>query len=939
MKLPSLLVLLLGFAAGAYALVRESDKDVSRLRPRSWIRVALVVVITLVLSIGGDGADVWLVGVAAGILTRVLGHDGRLDRWSTLPGVRPLTLRTSGDPNSTSAAEKSVAGLSAERAPRPAPPSTPLPEVGDGGAPARRAVTRWAWRLLRREWRQQLLILSLISAAVAATILGAGIATNTQPPANGGFGTANHLASLPGSDPHLAADLAQLQVHFGTTDVIENQNIATGFAQGAQLRAQDPNGPYGQSMLALVSGRYPTGSGEAAMTSGLASTFGLHVDDVWHENGRSLLIVGLVENPQNLLDDFALVAPGQLSAPTQATVLFDATPAAAAAYQFPLGAAAIAPQGPSGPDPALFVFAVAVLGLIFVGLVAAAGFAVLAQRRLRALGLLSSLGASDRNVRQVMVANGAAVGVIGALAGGVIGFAAWVAYLPRFSASVDHRVFWNHLPWWLIAAALVLAVVTATLAARPPARAVARIPVVVALSGRPVPPRPLYRSAGPALVLLVTGPVLLAFSGGWGANGGKDVLYQLGGLLASALGLLLLAPLAIAALAVRATRAPISIRIALRDLARYRARSAAALAAGSFAVLIAMLVTLLATGRYADAVDYVGPNVASNQLVLYTPDNQHGNGTGGPVPLDAQHSLATLQVHANAVASALGSHNVLELDAVSVQIMQALPLERRTGNSTNVYVATPALLSHYGINPSQIDPDTLLVTSRPGLQSAPDIHVVYGNFTDPNSTSQDIASPKIQTFDALPTATSLPNLLVTAYAVQKLDLKPIPAGWVIQAPGPLTQSQINTARQQAAAAGMTIEIQNDEPSLAELRNDSTAAGILLALGVLAMTVGLIRAETANDLRTLTATGARLRTRRAITGATAGVLGLLGALLGTAVAYLDTATFFGIQAAQRLSHVPVFDLLLVLVVLPAVATIGGWLLAARQPPAIARQPLG
>jgi putative ABC transport system permease protein len=44
-----------------------------------------------------------------------------------------------------------------------------------GGAPARRAVIRWAWRLFRREWRQQLLVLSLITAAVAGTVLGAAV--------------------------------------------------------------------------------------------------------------------------------------------------------------------------------------------------------------------------------------------------------------------------------------------------------------------------------------------------------------------------------------------------------------------------------------------------------------------------------------------------------------------------------------------------------------------------------------------------------------------------------------------------------------------------------------------------------------------------------------------------------------------------------------------
>ena len=64
---------------------------------------------------------------------------------------------------------------------------------------------------------------------------------------------------------------------------------------------------------------------------------------------------------------------------------------------------------------------------------------------------------------------------------------------------------------------------------------------------------------------------------------------------------------------------PVAGRIALRDLARYRARSGAALAATSFAVLIAMLITLIATGRFADPVDYFGPNLPSNDLVVYAP--------------------------------------------------------------------------------------------------------------------------------------------------------------------------------------------------------------------------------------------------------------------------------------------------------------------------------
>ena len=47
---------------------------------------------------------------------------------------------------------------------------------------ARRAVFRWGWRLFRRGWRQQLLVLSLLTVAVAATIWGAGVVTNAQLP-------------------------------------------------------------------------------------------------------------------------------------------------------------------------------------------------------------------------------------------------------------------------------------------------------------------------------------------------------------------------------------------------------------------------------------------------------------------------------------------------------------------------------------------------------------------------------------------------------------------------------------------------------------------------------------------------------------------------------------------------------------------------------------
>jgi putative ABC transport system permease protein len=169
-------------------------------------------------------------------------------------------------------------------------------------------------------------------------------------------------------------------------------------------------------------------------------------------------------------------------------------------------------------------------------------------------------------------------------------------------------------------------------------------------------------------------------------------------------------------------------------------------------------------------------------------------------------------------------------------------------------------------------------------------------------------------------------------------LKPEPAAWLIQARQPLTAAQVNGIRQRAESLGLSIETKNDNPSLSQLDAWATEAGILLALGVLAMTVGLVRSESAADLRVLTAVGATSRTRRGITAATAAGLGLLGAFTGTAVAYLAAAAFLKSQLSEHLNSAPALDILLILAGLPAVAAAGGWLLAGREPSGITRQPL-
>jgi len=163
-------------------------------------------------------------------------------------------------------------------------------------------------------------------------------------------------------------------------------------------------------------------------------------------------------------------------------------------------------------------------------------------------------------------------------------------------------------------------------------------------------------------------------------------------------------------------------------------------------------------------------------------------------------------------------------------------------------------------------------------------------------------------------------------------------GWLIQAPAPLTAAQLRAARQFALTYGATVETESSSVGPGEIADGATALGIVIALGVLAMSVGLIRSEAARDLRTLTATGASGATRRMITAATAAALGLLGAILGMAGAVIAGLAWAHSSLSVMFGDVPLADVLILLLGLPLIAAASGWLFAGREPPALARQPI-
>jgi hypothetical protein len=143
--------------------------------------------------------------------------------------------------------------------------------------------------MFRREWRQQLLVVTLLTVAVAAAICSITLVYNTDAATNSEFGSANTVLEFDGTHPRkLAAGLATAKKSFGTTDVIGHRSVAVpGSVDKVDFRAQDPNGAYGRKLLA--SRRSLDGRSEVAVTDGVAKLLGLHPDRL----ACSTVVVGL----------------------------------------------------------------------------------------------------------------------------------------------------------------------------------------------------------------------------------------------------------------------------------------------------------------------------------------------------------------------------------------------------------------------------------------------------------------------------------------------------------------------------------------------------------------------------------------------------------------------------------------------------------------------
>jgi putative ABC transport system permease protein len=184
--------------------------------------------------------------------------------------------------------------------------------------------------------------------------------------------------------------------------------------------------------------------------------------------------------------------------------------------------------------------------------------------------------------------------------------------------------------------------------------------------------------------------------------------------------------------------------------------------------------------------------------------------------------------------------------------------------------------------------------------------------------------------------------VITEHAMSEFHIQATTTDWLLQGAQPFTAAQISSAELAASTTRLSVESKNDQPTSSAVVGWATIFGIVIALGVLGMSVGLVRSESASDLRSLAATGASSYTRRTLTAVTAGALGFLGALLGVVGGYIGMIGWLRSNSLNggiaALGNIPVTNLLLILLGMPALAAAVGWLFAGHEPAAMARQAI-
>ena len=232
------------------------------------------------------------------------------------------------------------------------------------------------------------------------------------------------------------------------------------------------------------------------------------------------------------------------------------------------------------------------LVLLQIMLMVGPAIAVGARRNERLLAVVGASGGAPRHLGGVVLAGSAVVGLVASTAGALLGAGAATVVVRVLDAADPGSMPRADVRLPDLVGLVLVGTLTAAAAAVLPARRVARLDVVAALTGRRAQTAPRTRVPVGGIVLAALGTGLA-----WWGAGRSEPAVVLAGIAVAEIGLILAASAVVAVLARLGARAPLSTRFALRDAARHRTRTVPALAATIAAIAAGVAVLVLSASQ------------------------------------------------------------------------------------------------------------------------------------------------------------------------------------------------------------------------------------------------------------------------------------------------------------------------------------------------------
>jgi len=723
-------------------------------------------------------------------------------------------------------------------------------------------------------------------------------------------------------------------------------------------RATDAADPMARGLVKMVTGTAPAAADEIAVSGAAGERLGVAAGDrvSTPDGSSSWRVTGVVEFPETLGEQ-VLYAAGALpdrAENRQPTAWLVDTPTPVTWAQVPaynkrgisVAARAVFADPPADTgglagtvddtgafDVGLLIGALAVLEIV---LLAGPAFAVGARRKQRDLALVAANGATPAHLRRIVLADGLVLGLLGALAGTVLGVALALGARPLVEVHLMHeraggyRVF----PLALLAIS-ALAAGTGLLAAMVPAFTAARADVVRALTGRAATVRSRRRWIALGLALLAAGVV----GGGYGAVTVSEsaILY---GVVAVVAGLVLCTPALIGLLGRLGHLLPLALRISLRDTSRNRASAAPAVAAVMAAVAVSMaagifytndtavreakyrpslpagaiLVDSLAPGQVQRAIDAVGAAVP-----VTTTARVYGAGCAGATKSGDYCTLLSLMPEqGRCLLDRLGrpatpaEQRQAQLDPRCDGKSGRFRIGRGVGESvavdTDLLAALRVSAADLAASRRVLDAGGVVVRN-PHLVTGGRVTLAIQDSRKPGN-GQDAPAEKLPRIQvpAHVLTTGFGDEDMTVYSpglVKRVGFRaPEPSGFVAipeTTPTPEQEDRLRAALlpiSADAANFLVVERGAGEPADPRILIAAVLAG-LITLGGAAIATGLAAADGRADLVTLAAVGASPGLRRRLSLTQAGVIAGLGSLLGAAAgAAASLAVLFAHNQATR-----------------------------------------